>query len=220
MSWRPMPQPSSADPLPERPNFLKGSAVIAIAGCIVFAVSILIADVVVPDHDWVADTISDLGAGKYEFIVDVGIYAFSASLIACAVGAAHAHLGATGWTVGIYGLIVTGLIVFLIGARNEYGDNDNDGWVIHIYLVYVLGLTFAVMPWAMAAGAARVDRRLGTVCKGITIIWVLAAPVFLFLPTGVDGVYERGLGGITFVFVAALALTFWGRARALDTVED
>ncbi len=189
-------------------------ALLAWAGCLIFTVSILIADVVVPNHDAVADTISDLGAGRYEFIVDIGIYAYSAALICCAVGAAHAHLGGRGWTLGIFGLIVAGLIVFLIGARNEYGDSDSEGVVIHIYLVGVIGAIFAVIPWSMSQGVARVSRRLAWVCRGVTLLWVPLAPAFFFLPTGIDGLFERGLGLLTFVFVTSIAAAFWVRATA------
>lgn len=204
------------DPLPEHPHILNGMAALAIAGPVIFSLSILIADFVVPDHDWLADTISDLGAGKYEYIVDLGIYAYSMSLIACAVGAAHAHLGGRGWTLGIYGLILTGLIVFLVGARNEYGDADQDGTVIHVYLVYALGALFAVIPWAMSAGAGAISRTLGILCKVATILWVPLAPVFFFMPDGIDGIYERMLGGITFLFVISIALTLRGRAMAIS----
>jgi hypothetical protein len=192
----------------------------AIGGCVVFAISILIADFVVPGHDWMADTISDLGAGEYEMIVDVGIYAYSASLIALAVGASHAHLGGVGWTAGIYALIVTGLIVFLVGARNEYGDGDSGGPVIHSYLVYALGVAFAVVPWAMARGAGAIRPVYAKVCKGAALVWVPAAPAFFYLPDGIDGVYERLLGLITFVFVGTLALALRGRAVALAKRQD
>lgn len=202
--------------LPEHPHLLRSLAWIAIAGCVVFAISILIADQVVPEHDWMADTISDLGAGRYEFIVDMGIYAYAGSLFACAVGAAHAHLGGRGWTLSIYGLILTGLLVFLIGARNEYGDGDDEGWVIHSYLVYAIGLTYAVMPWAMSEGMGRISKRLKWIARGVTVAWVPLAPIFFFFPNGYDGAYERFLGAVTFVFVIALAATFFGRAAAID----
>ncbi|TFL16713.1 DUF998 domain-containing protein [Jannaschia formosa] len=191
-------------------------AAIALAGPLIFAVSILIADFVVPGHDWVADTISDLGAGRYELIVDTGIYAYSAALLALAIGAAHSHLGGPGWTIGIYGLLLAGLIVFLVGARNEYGDGDNDGFVIHIYLVWVLYAAFAVIPWSMSRGAAVIRPAYGVICKAITVVWALSAPVFFFLPTDIDGLYERLLGLLTFVFVVSLARVLLGRAGALE----
>jgi len=203
-------------PLQEHSHILRGMAVIAIAGMVLFSLSMLIADFVVPDHNWVSDTISDLGAGRYEFIVDAGIYSYAAALIACAVGAAHAHLGGRGWTTGIYGLILAGLIVFLVGARDEYGDSDSEGVVIHTYLVWGLWVLFSVVPWAMSAGAGVVSRRLELTCKAVTVLWLPLAPVFFFMPDNIDGLYERGLGALTFVFVAAIALTFLGRAKAID----
>jgi hypothetical membrane protein len=184
----------------------------AIIGCVIFGISILIADVVVPDHDWISDTISDLGAGRYEFIVDIGIYAFSASLIAVALLAAHVHLGGWRWSFGLIGFAVLGLIVFLVGARNEYGDQDRDGVVIHVYLVYALGLLLAVLPWAMAEGADRVSSIQGPVLRGLSVLWTLSAPVFFFLPDSIDGIYERYLGLIAFAVTGIIASLFLRRS--------
>ena len=209
------------DPGAERPTFLRFLAALALGGCALFAVTILIADFAVPDHDWVADTISDLGAGKREWIVDIGIYGYSAALIACAVGAAHSHMGGRGWSFGIFGLIALGLIVFLVGARNEYGDHDDDGAVIHTQLVWALGLLFAIVPWAMSAGAGAVSDRLKWLCRGVTLAWVPLAPAFmLVVPDSWDGLYERGLGLITFAFVAAIAAVLLLRADAVASARD
>ncbi|CUH40253.1 hypothetical protein JSE7799_02983 [Jannaschia seosinensis] len=199
----------------ERPYLLILSACIAILGCAVLVVSILVADVVVPDHDWVADTISDLGAGEYELIVDAGLYSYAAGLIALAIGAAHCHLGERGWTAGIFSLLMLGVIVLLIGARNEYGDDDNAGPVLHVYFVYIFGALVALAPWAMSAGACTVSKLSERVLKGVTIVWVPLAPVFFFMPTGYDGIYERFLGLIASVFMIGLALVFLKRARVL-----
>jgi len=187
----------------------------AIIGCGIFGVAILIADFVVPDHDWIADTISDLGAGKYEFIVDIGLYAFSAALISVALLAAHVHLGGKSWGFGIVGFALLGLIVFLVGARNEYGDRDDEGVVIHIYLVYALGLLMAFLPWAMAQGASRVGAGYGRILVGLSIIWTVSAPIFFFLPDGVDGIYERYLGLISVITVIVLSRIFIRRGQAL-----
>ncbi|WP_417742839.1 hypothetical protein [Salipiger sp.] len=84
-------------------------------------------------------------------------------MIGLAVLAAHVHLGAWDWSIGIISLVVFGLLVFLIGARNEYGDNDNDGWVIQTYLVYALGEAMAVACFSMARRAARASPRYRTI---------------------------------------------------------
>jgi hypothetical membrane protein len=188
----------------------------AILGCLIFAISILIADFIVPNHDWISDTISDLGAGKYEFVVDIGIYAFSSSLVSIALLSAHVHLGRWPWSLGVVGFAVLGLIVFLVGARNEYGDSDSEGVVIHIYLVYVLGFLFAALPLAMARDADCVGQTHCRILIGLSILWILSAPIFFFLPDSIDGIYERYLGLIAFGITIAMARIFIYRARALQ----
>ena len=197
----------------EQPRLLFGLSLLAVLGCLALAVSILIADRVVPDHDWIADTISDLGAGRSEFIVDIGLYTFSAALIGLAVSAAHVHLGAWDWSIGIIALVTFGLLVFLIGARNEYGDNDDEGWVIHGYLVYGVGLAMTVACFAMARGAARASPHYRRILIATGVVWVISAPVFFFLPTDIDGIYERYLGGVACIMVLALAHLFYQRSK-------
>lgn len=201
--------------LEEQPELMVLLGYFAIFGCAVFVISILIADFIVPDHDWIADTISDLGAGRYEFIVDTGIYAFSASLVSIALLSAHVHMGGKEWSFGLAGLAITGLIVFLVGARNEYGDNDSEGVVIHIYLVYALGLLMALGTWLFAEGAARAGEAYRRVLWALTALWVASAPVFFFLPDSIDGIYERYLGVISMAIVITLALIFIRRGHAL-----
>jgi len=212
-------EPVSASPKP-RPGLLLALGCYAIFGCALFALSILIADFVVPDHDWIADTISDLGAGRYEFIVDIGIYAFSASLIAIALAAAHLHLGGWRWSAGLLGLAIMGLIVFLVGARNEYGDADQDGTVIHIYLVYGIGVLTLLVPWSMAKGAARAHPLYGRILVGLSLLWLVSAPPFFFLPTGIDGIYERYLGLIAMAAVVTLGHLFIRHAKHIRTTHE
>lgn len=197
----------------EQPLLLRALGLLAVFGCVALSAAILVADFVVPNHDWIADTISDLGAGRHEFIVDIGLYAFAFSLIGLSVLAAHVHLGGWDWSVGIIALTIFGLLVFLIGARNEYGDSDSDGWVIHVYLVYSLGITMTIACFTMARGAARASPRYRTILIATGSVWVVSAPVFFFLPTDIDGIYERYLGAVSFVLVLTLAHLFYQRAK-------
>ena len=100
-----------------------------------------------------ADTISDLGAGRMEWIVDIALYFFAAGLVAMALAAAHAHLGGIAWSCGILGSWPSWPpSSWFVGARNEYGDGDSEGVVIHAYLVYALGALVLGIPLAMAGG--------------------------------------------------------------------
>ena len=186
---------------------------------VALAVTMLVADVVVPDHDWVADTISDLAAGRFELLLDSGMYLLAFGTVALAVAAGHVHLGGRGWSAGVWLLMALGLLIFWIGARDEYGDGDSEGVTIHLWLVGGLYAAMAVAPWAMSAGAGRVAGWLRTALRGVTVAWVPLAPLFFVMPDGVDGAYERLLGLILFAFLGLLAATFLLRVRqggALD----
>ena len=187
-------------------GFLRLMAVLTWAGCAVLVLGTLAAQMVVPGHDWIADTISDLGAGRSEWIMDVSLYGFAAGILAQALAAAHRHPGARRWSAGALGLALTAALVVIVAARNEYGDRDSDGVVIHIYLVYGLGITFLAVPLLMARHAARLWSPAGPALIGLAVLWGIAAPVFLFLPTDMDGLYERGLGLIAIAILCVIAV--------------
>ena len=190
----------------ERCSFMLISCgLIGLGGCLALVGGNVIGSIVVPDHDWIADTISDLAAGRYERIQDFALFGYAAALIACAIGAAHHHLGGRRWTGGVFCLALLAFTVTVIGARDEYGDADSDGIVIHIYLVYALGVLFAAAPLLMAGGMGREAQRFRWISIGCAALWILTAPIFFFLPTGIDGLYERGLGLISIVWISTLS---------------
>ncbi|MFL4468607.1 DUF998 domain-containing protein [Tateyamaria armeniaca] len=207
---------------PVAPNsmLLVASAWVAIAGTVALLLGNIIGSIVVPDHDWVADTVSDLAAGRYEIIQDVALYGFAGSLIACAIAAAHLHLDGTRWNIGIACLALLAMCVVVIGARNEYGDNDNEGIVVHIYVVYVLGILFAALFLAMARGLSSISRRYGVISSCCGALWIVGAPAFFFMPTGYDGAFERGLGVIAMVWVTSFGWMLFAVAKDTNQSED
>ena len=198
----------------ERPYLLMFLGILGIFGCISLLLGTVIAQNVVPGHDWMADTISDLGAGKWEIIMDVALYGFAAGLFATALAASHAHLGGVGWSVGVLSLAFLAALVIVVGARNEYGDGDSEGIVIHIYLVYGLGLFFLVAPLCMASGIGREHPVARWMLIVLGIAWGVAAPAFLVMPTNIDGLFERFLGIIACAIVTVLCVVFYKRGRA------
>ena len=201
---------------PERPWLLISLSVIGIAGCAALIAGTVIAAMIVPDHDWIADTISDLAAGRHEIIMDVALYGFAAGLMATGLAAAHAHLGAGGWSIGVGSLAVLAALVTVIAARNEYGDKDNEGVVIHMYLVYALGGLFLAVCAVMQAGL----RSAGHGKAGAALIvlgpsWAVMSVVFLMSATSIDGLLERVLGLIACAIVGVLCTVFLFRGLAL-----
>ncbi len=195
------------------PQLLKFLGAVALLGGLALIAGNIVGSIVVPGHDWMADTVSDLAAGRFEIIQDIALYGYAGALTACALGAAHLHKDGTRWNVGIACLALLAMCVVVIGARNEYGDSDSEGVVIHSYLVYALGLLFAVLFWVMAKGMGMVSAGYGRLSRACGLVWILAAPVFFFLPTGYDGAYERGLGVLTLIWVCGFAMMLISAAR-------
>jgi hypothetical protein len=75
--------------------------------------------------------------------------------------------------------------------------------------IYALGVLMAVIPAVMARGATRVGFGFGRGLIAISVLWCLSAPIFFFMPTEFDGVYERYLGLITFALIGLLARLFF-----------
>ncbi|WP_432256156.1 DUF998 domain-containing protein [Limimaricola sp. AA108-03] len=195
----------------ERPYLLLLLAGLGFFGCASLVGGTIAAQIVVPGHDWIADTISDLGAGEWEIIMDVALYGFAAGLFAMALAASHVHLGGIGWSAGVVSLAILAALVVVVGARNEYGDGDSDGVVIHIYLVYGLGALFLATPLSMAAGFGRDHPWARLALIGLAIAWAVGAPLFLMAPTTIDGLAERILGLIACAILAVMAYVFWRR---------
>lgn len=189
---------------------------IGILGAIASIAANVAGTIMVPNHDWIADTISDLAAGRYENIQDVGLYSYAASLIACAIGAANAHPGTNRWTLGIVALAVMAALVVVIGARNEYGDGDWPAtWGIHMGLVFALSFAFLLTSVVMARGLGRFGAGYRRLSQVVAVLFAVSAPAFFLAPTGYDGLIERVVGVITIVWVCAFAWMLLERQRAL-----
>ncbi len=184
---------------------------LGIAGAVAAVLSDIVGSAVVPDYSWISDTISDLAAGRYSIIQDVGLYAFAASLLACAIGTANFHSGQNRWTAGVLALAVMAAIVTVIGARNEYGDRDTvHSWGVHLGLVYFLMLLFFATTLVMAPGMTRLRARYRTwslVCSGL---FVLTAIAYFLAPDDFIGLTERAVVLVAIAWVVAVSRMLLG----------
>ena len=191
-----------------QPHFLITLGALSIFGCLGLAIGCTIAPFYVPDYNWITDTISDLAAGHSELVMDYALYTFAGSLFCNALAASHAHSGSKRWSAGIFCLTILAALVIVIGARNEYGDNDNGGLVIHIYLVYALGFLFFVVPLCMAFDLIKDHKITKFTFIGCAALWAVLAAVFFLVPTSFDGLIERILGLIACIIIIALGNLF------------
>lgn len=192
-----------------QPNetLLRRCGIVGLIGCAGVILGNIAGVLIYERHDWIADTISDLAAGPWGWIQDVGLVLLGFALAACALGLRVWRLGGWRRTVVVVGLVLLAVDVAVIALHNEYGDADsNHGkFVIHSYAVYGLGIIFAAVCWAAARPLGEVGRGWRRFSYGIAIVWLVAAPVFFVTPTAWDGLYERILALIFIIWVAGVS---------------
>lgn len=202
---------------PDRHRFIRLCALFAIGSCAASVGLILTGDFVVTGNDMIADTISAMAAGSNMWLAEMGIYAFSFALLLIGLGCAAAHPGGWWWSGSTLGFVALGIIVFLIGFRDEYGDGDRmASETVHIELVYAFAGLMAVTTVMAWRGLTALDSRLARYLGVSACAWTVLAPIFAFMPTGYDGIYERFLGAIAVLIVLLMgkALLTLGRTGA------
>ncbi len=200
------------------PTLLTACAWLGIVGCALVVGGNLLGSFLVPDYDFLADTVSDLAAGRYEVIQDVAIYAHAAAAVALAVAAAHLQPDGRRWSLGILFLCLMALLETIIAARNEYGDGDAGGIVIHLWLVLPLGLLYIAAPLAMARGMARWRPEARRTCIAVAVFLAVGIPAYWFVPTGWDGLAERALGLANLAWMLSLCRVLLDAGRRLPPI--
>lgn len=189
---------------------------VGLIGCAGVSLGNLLGILIYERHDWVADTISDLAAGRWGWIQDAGLVLFAFALAACGLGLHRWRLAPGRWRLTVIAaLALLTVDVLLIALHNEYGDRDSGKFVIHSYLSYALGALVAVAMLAATRPLAAAGRNWRTFSLACGVVWVLAAPVLFLVPTGWDGLYERALGLLLVAWVAGLSWLLIQRGRGL-----
>lgn len=194
-----------------RPHPDANPALFAALLCIIGSACILLADVagwiVVDGYNPISETISDLAAGDRSWLLDTGIVMFSIGIIALGIALYRWELETYDWHVGAVLMVLLGIVISLIALHNEYGDNQAGGLEIHIYLVYALGILFAIVTGALARGLKRLHVSWFWFSVVVSVLWVILAPPFFFISDAWNGAYERMLGVLMvgwFVVIAGL----------------
>ncbi len=179
-----------------RSSFLQVCGGLGLLGCLGLIAGNVAGVMVVEKHDLVADTISDLAAGRHAWIQDAGLIIHAIGLMACGAAVWRWRADPRRWRVAAALLALMGVVLIVIAGHNEYGDNDSEKYEIHRYAVYVFGVLFAFTPALLARGLRPLGRAWWRLNVATSVFWVAFAPYFFLIPTAWDGAYERGLAVI------------------------
>ncbi|MDG4650501.1 DUF998 domain-containing protein [Roseibacterium sp. SDUM158017] len=198
------PPPSATG---ERPELLILCGIAGLAGNVApFAAMAL--SVPVARHDFIADTISDLGRGPHAWIMDTGFYMNAAGMLALAIGAAHLHLGRWFWSLGILCLALLALVTVLLGIWDEFGAGPgaSPDVSVHTKITYALAPLYVVGPLSMAGGAVRLMPRARVLFVASAVLWAAFAVAFKLAPGDIDGIVEKVAIAATYGWTLPLAL--------------
>ena len=178
---------------------------IGIFGCLSVIIADLIGIIVVEKHNPISETISALAITKHAWIQDLGLDLYAAAMIACAIGLYAWNLDGLRWKIASVLLGLLGIDVILIAQHNQYAGRPGVGASIHIQCVYALAVLFATVTLLLSFGLRRISRNWYRYSMGTAIVWTVLAPIFFFVPTNIDGAYERFISLITISWVAAIS---------------
>ncbi|XAP78037.1 DUF998 domain-containing protein [Citromicrobium bathyomarinum] len=179
----------------------------AIAGCAISVVCDLLGAALSDRIGLTSDTISNLAAGKWDILSDLGIYAFVVGVLAVTIGLVRWRVSRWDWRLGTVLLVVLALDYTLIAAYEAYSTGE--GMQIHYKLVYLMGVAFPLTVLLTAGQFYEIDRRLGIALYVGGVVWALAAPFLFVVPTGWDGLYERALAFGKLGWFVTMGVMIW-----------
>ena len=179
--------------------------IVGIFGCLSVILANIIGIIVVDNHNPISETISALAITEYAWIQDLGLNLYAIAMFACAIGLYAWNLGGLRWKIASVLLGLLGIDVILIAQHNQYAGREGVGASIHIQCVYVLAVLFAAITLLLSFGLRRVGRSWYRYSMGTAIVWTVLAPIFFFVPTNIDGAYERFISLITISWITAIS---------------
>ncbi|MBH1943356.1 DUF998 domain-containing protein [Erythrobacter sp. YJ-T3-07] len=179
----------------------------AIAGCAIAVACDIVGARLSNRIGLFSDTISNLAAGPWDILSDLGIYAFVLGVLAVTVGLVRWRVSRWDWRLGTVLLVVLALDYTLIAAYEAYSTGE--GTQIHYKLVYLMGVAFPLTVLLTAGQFWEIDRRLGIALYIGGALWALAAPVLFLVPTAWDGLYERGLAFAKLGWFVTMGVMIW-----------
>ena len=179
--------------------------IVGIFGCLSVILANIVGIIVVDNHNPISETISALAITEHAWIQDLGLDLYAVAMFACAIGLYAWNLGGLKWRIASVLLGLLGIDVILIAQHNQYAGREGVGASIHIQCVYVLAVLFTAITLLLSFGLRKVGRSWYRYSMGTAIVWTVLAPIFFFVPTNIDGAYERFISLITISWITAIS---------------
>lgn len=189
-------------------------AAIGVLGCVAVAGADLAMWTLLDGYDPIGDTISDAAAGPHSWVMDAGLLAFALGIMALTAGLVLRGRGdARSWLLRA-ALVLLCIDLGLLALRNEYGDGDPGGLVLHDGFVVLWGVLVTLILWFLPVIPPVKGDRFSKVARPLAIVWAAGAAFMELAPEAILGAYERGLGLILIAAVVGAAVRLYEAPEA------
>ena len=191
---------------------------ITIAGSLTTVVTDLLGATLNEKVGLVRDTISDVAAGNYDDLADLGLYAFVLGVIAATVGLMRWRIDRNDWKLGAVALVIFAVAVTLVAGYEAYSTGN--GHELHRYFVYTLGAAFPLAAVLTAGQMYEIDKRVGIACYALGGVFALLGPGPFMVSTSWDGLYERFLAFLMLAWFVIVGVMIWRDPDIARQVSD
>jgi hypothetical protein len=187
------------------PSFCRFCGILGLFGCVAAVATDAAGVIVSPAFGFIHDTISALAAGRYDWVQDLGLSWLAIGAVAIGLGLYRWRLGTVAWKIGSTLLIALAAALLLITVRENYARHIPRALLIHESLVYTMAIVFAAIALLTARGLKRVSSSWMRFSIVTAILWILAAPALLLVPSSWEGAYERAVALLMLVWLACVS---------------
>ena len=206
----------STDSGTDTPSRLMGG--ITIAGCLVAIVADFTTAALSGRFNAMENTISNLAAGRYDWLADAGIYAFVIAVLSATIGLWRWRIDRLDWRIGTIALIALAGCITLIGAYEAYSTGD--GPVIHYRLVYAIGALFPAAALLTAGQFYTMNTAVGIGLYALGGLFLVLGPGLFIVPTDIDGGFERVLAALMLGWFLIVGIYIWRDPDVAREVDD
>ena len=193
---------------------------IALVGIATVIVTHFIGSLVVDEHDFVADTISELGIKEKAWIQDLGLDALALSYACIGI---YFFRNKALWFANslLTPLLVTsafiagGVLLYFIAEHNQYANRPGRGESIHVYLVTGFYLTSSIAMLLLGYFTRATSTLRRSLPRAFCWVFILMAPPFFFMPDHIDGLYEKVVAIFLLAYLIYLLLKIKQREEHL-----
>lgn len=189
----------------ENPTLLRICGIIGLIGAVFPVAADVSSWIVAENYNPVAQSISGLAVGRSSWLIDLGLWAFTAGCLAVAAGLCR-WLGESRYrTAAVLFLVLLAVCVGVVARLNQYAGTDNPGANTHLWAVCGIGVSFALASLLAVPGLRTRSASYGRLSMILGLVYIVICPIYWFFTDEWSGAVERLLAVIMLIWIGTIS---------------